>query len=93
MWDKSVTGVCPGGSLSSCRGVAVALSGGDASREFFGAGRRGEWHEPRIGLDSRNEGSGPRRFAPLGLWWSGPEPMPWEWRASEKGRKAVPAGR
>jgi len=36
MRDSSVTGVCPGRSLSSCRGVAVALSGGDASREFLG---------------------------------------------------------
>jgi len=36
MWDSSVTGVCPGRRLSSCRGVAVALSGGDASREFSG---------------------------------------------------------
>ncbi|MBM4013172.1 MAG: diversity-generating retroelement protein Avd [Planctomycetes bacterium] len=36
MRDSSVTGVCPGRRLSSCRGVAVALSGGDASREISG---------------------------------------------------------
>ena len=47
MWDRSVTGVCPGRRLSSCRGVAVALSGGDASRYFFGTAMLAGWlHGP-----------------------------------------------
>ena len=52
------------------------------------------WHYVRYSKDARLAAAErDARAARRGLWADKAPVPPWEWRATERGRKAVPAGR
>jgi micrococcal nuclease len=72
--------------------AAIEVAGQDVSRSMVADGMA--WHYSRSSKDARlAAGERDARAARRGLWAEKAPVPPWEWRASEKGRKSVPAER